>query len=108
MRRMKYGTKGKRRKVGAYKSLGGIPMIIKNGQIKYAVQVPKEYCWYDYELGSWTDAEEQMRKYATLNTGNGSFIRRHIYETKFAIGEETEDERRKREYREWIEKEMKV
>lgn len=81
-----------------YKSLGCIPMKVKKGVIAYKQKIPNNYSIIDKIP---TDAEEQERGCATLPIGEGSFIRRHIYEMRFGIGEETEEERRKREYEEW-------
>lgn len=84
-----------------HKSIGGIPMKVRKGSIVYAQKIPDNYSVIDKKP---TDAEEEERSKATMPTGDGSFIRRHIYETRFGIGEETEDERRKREYKEWWER----
>ena len=100
------GRRKKEFKKSGVKSLGGIPMKIKDGKIIYAQYVPKNYS-IDGN-GEPYDSESIQRKYATLPTGDGNYVRRHLYEVKFEIREdETEDERRKREYREWIERELK-
>jgi len=96
--------KGDKRK---HKSLGGIPMKInKKGNIVYAGIVPNNYQKkYDKHHGTYyEDSESKERGNATLPVGRGNFIRRHIYEIRFDIKDETEDERRKREYKEWWEK----
>ena len=82
-----------------HKSLGGIPMKIKNGKIVYAQHVPHNYTKDD--KGSYFDKESIERQNPVQR--QPSFIRQHIYETRFAIGEETNEERRKREYKEWME-----
>ena len=81
------------------KSLGGIPVKCKNGKISYTQFIPKNYGTDKY--GEYFDEESAERDKAELPDGEGSFIRRHVYETRFEIGEETEEERRKREYKEW-------
>jgi hypothetical protein len=78
-------------------SLGGIPMEIRNGKITYKQYIPNHY----------SDDEEKEREKAELPTGDGDFVRRHIYEVRFDIKDETDDERRKREYKEWWEEEPK-
>ena len=82
-----------------HKSLGGIPMKIKNGRVVYAQHVPHNYSTDDE--GNHYDKESIERKNPVQR--QPSFIRQHIYETRFGIGEETDDERRKREYKEWME-----
>ena len=85
-----------------HKSLGGIPMKIKNGKVMYAQHIPHNYS-ID-EKGNYYDQESIERQNPVQR--QPSFIRQHIYETRFAIGEETEDERRKREYKEWMERNL--
>jgi hypothetical protein len=74
-------------------------MEIKKGKVVYAQIVPDNYT--ELPDGTCTDAEAEERKSAVLPIGRGDFIRRHIYEMRFGIGEETDDERRQREYLEW-------
>ena len=96
------GRRKKEFKKSGVKSLGGIPMKIKDGKISYAQYVPKNYSIG--ENGEPYDSESIQRKHAVLPTGNGDYIRRHLYEVKFEIREdETDEERKKREYREWWE-----
>lgn len=77
--------------------------VNKQGRMVYAQKVPNNYT--TLPGGSYTDAEQGERNNATLPQGEGSFIRRHIYEMRFSIrSEESDDERRKREYLEWWEK----
>ena len=78
--------------------LGGIPMKCQNGQI--------DYVWKPNCSNKNIKADEIMRENAVLLSGDGSFVRRHLYEMRFNISSEAEpdDERRKREYKEWIEK----
>ena len=91
-----------------HKKLGGIPMgVTKAGNIVYKQRVPKNYSTKRERGGEliYFDAESEERRDSPLPIGEGSFIRRHIYETRFGIRtEETDEERRKREYKEWIEK----
>lgn len=77
-----------------HKSLGGIPMKCENGRIFYAQYVPHNY------------NKVVVRKNIVLDQEEGDFVRRHIYETRFNISSEMEsnDDRRKREYKEWIER----
>jgi hypothetical protein len=81
--------------------LGGIPMIIRNGKIDYAWKKTK---WHK-DKESFKEDEERFH---LLPQGEGSFIRRHIYETRFGIEDETDEERRRREYKEWWEEGGKV
>jgi hypothetical protein len=78
-------------------ALGGVPMKVSNGKIEYA---------WKFLRKSWTysDQEEIERDNAILPEGDGDFVRRHIYEVRFDIHNETDDERRKREYKEWWDK----
>jgi len=78
-------------------SLGGIPMKVVNGRVGYAQIIPYIWSYFNEEIA----VEDTY-----LPTGDGSFVRRHIYEVRFDIEEEdeTKDERRKREYKEWWEK----
>ena len=69
-------------------------MTIKKGKIVYAEK-------FVHHRWNWGDPEQKERSEATTPIGTGSFIRRHIFDTRFP--EETEDERRKREYKEWAE-----
>lgn len=91
-----------------HKSLGGIPMKVARGKIDYAIYVPHNYTKkYDKSRGTYYEDEESAeRENATMPEGEGDFIRRHIYEVRFGIDEETDDERRKREYREWWERKV--
>jgi len=86
------------------KRLGGIPVKISKGKIMYAQKVPHNYS--TDENGHHYDKESIERSNAMHHVKPPSFIRQHIYETRFAIGEETEDERRKREYKEWMERNL--
>ena len=81
------------------KRLGGIPMTIRRGKITYAQLVPHNYTKDD--KGNYFDKESIERQNPVQR--ESSFIRRHLYETRFGIEDESEDERRKREYKEWIE-----
>jgi hypothetical protein len=81
--------------------LGGVPMVIKKGKIDYVWSRPA-FCW------NHKDIEEIEREEAEMPTGEGDFVRRHIYEVRFDIKDETDDERRKREYKEWWEEKRKV
>ena len=89
-------------------ALGGIPMGIKNGKVIYLQQVRNDYSIKKSRGDEviYFDSESEERRNAVLSIGDGSFIRRHIYEVRFDIAEddETDDERRKREYGEWWEK----
>jgi len=91
-----------------HKSIGCIPMkITKSGKIVYKQIVPKNYSTREVngEVECF-DSESDERKNSILSTGEGSFIRRHVYEIRFNIRtDESDDERRKREYKEWIENE---
>ena len=71
--------------------LGGLPMKCKNGKITYA--------WKPFVK----DFENPL---PIVDAGEENFIRKHIYEMRFNIPpeEESDDERRKREYKEWIER----
>jgi len=88
-------------------SLGGIPVEIKNGKIRYIQIVPNDYSIKKERGGEliYFDAESEERLDSVLLEGEGNFIRRHIYEVRFDIDEddETDDERRRREYKEWWE-----
>jgi len=87
--------------------LGGIPMIIKNGIILYGDKVPKGFS-YNSRRKCDSDAEEMFRNRAILPQGEGDFQRRHIYEMRFGIRtDESDDERRKREYHDWWENEQR-
>ena len=105
----KKGKIGRRKKLyplqsRKHKSLGGIPMKLdKNKKVIYAQYVPHDYS-YCLEREEYIDEEMIEREYATLQEGEGSFIRRHIYEMRFGIKDESDKERRKREYKEWIER----
>ena len=77
-----------------HKNLGGIPMIIKDGRVAYAERVP-------YGVHS----NELEHKKAAMPIGTGSFIRRHIFDMRFP--DESEQDRQKREYREWAEETFK-
>lgn len=111
--RNKYKARGRPKKMfrksddRKHHSLGGIPMEIKDGKIVYAQQVRDEYSIKKERGGEiiYFDSESEERRDATLPTGEGSFIRRHIYEMQFEIDDEgeTDEERRKREYKEWWE-----
>ena len=85
-----------------HKSCGGIPMKISKGKIMYAQHVPHNYSTDD--KGNYYDQESIERQNPIQRHPN--FIRQHIYETRFGIGEETEGERRKREYKEWMEENL--
>jgi len=63
-----------------------IPMGIKNGRIVYLKRVNHKKK-FDY------DAEQVERSKAVLPRGEGSFIRRHIYEFRFGIEPECEKKR---------------
>ena len=76
--------------------LGGIPMYYEEGKIIYKSNFPH---WYNIK-----SSEEIQREDAILEQGDGDFVRRHIYEFRFGIKDESDKERRKREYKEWIEK----
>ena len=82
-----------------HKSLGGIPMKIKNGKIMYAQIVPKNYT--KDEQGNYYDQELIERQNPVQQ--EPSFIRRHIYEVRFNITNEPLEERRKKEYKVWME-----
>lgn len=88
-----------------HKSLGGIPMkLTKNTKkVAYKQKIPDNFS-YCQDKEEYIDSESIEREYATLPEGEGSFIRRHIYEMRFDINNENNEERRKREYKEWIEK----
>jgi len=87
-----------------HKSLGGIPMkIVTSKGVTYKQTVPYNYV-YNKERKEYIDEEMIEREYAPLPEGEGSFIRRHIYEMRFDIKDESNKERRKREYKEWIER----
>jgi len=84
-----------------------IPMTIKNGRIIYAKRVPHNY-WKDKYTKEFSDVDSCKRKNALENPPlpkKESISRRHLYEWKHDIPpeDETIDERRKREYKEWIE-----
>ena len=104
--RNKYANRGRPKKMfkksddKKHYALGGIPMTIVNGKIKYAQMIPNKF------LNWFADEGDIERDEAVLPVGDGSFIRRHIYEVRFDIEEddESDDERRKREYKEWWEK----
>jgi hypothetical protein len=90
VRRNKYLKRGRPRKKHTV-PLGGIPMKVKNGRVMYAGKsIPMN-----------NTTEEVQRGKAVLPSGEGNFIRRHIYEMRFGILDETYEERRKREYKEW-------
>jgi len=90
-----------------HKALGGIPVkITKTRKIKYVQIISKNYNIKRERGGEqiYFDSESEERRDSILPTGDGDFIRRHIYEMKFNIrSEESNDERRKREYLEWWE-----
>jgi len=99
-RKKKHAIRGRQ-----HRALGGIPMKVVNGKVRYAQYVPKHYS-ID-ENGEPYDSESIERKNATLQTHSGNYVRRHLYEMKFGFREdETDEERRKREYKEWIEDEI--
>jgi len=79
--------------------LGGMPMKCENGRIMYKYNLKKAYndSWVSNKMSQ----EEVERIDAPLPQGEGSFVRRHIYEIRFGIEDETDKERRKREYEEW-------
>ena len=81
-------------------ALGGIPMTIRNGKIRYKQIVPHNYGVN--KDGEFEDEESLERERAVLPIGVGNFIRRHIYELRYDIKtHENDQERRKREYEEW-------
>jgi len=101
----KYSKKGHPKKIYPldeypHKRLGSIPMKISNkGKIVYAQRVPHNY---DKDAnGDYHDMESIERSKAVVPVRVGSFIRRHIFDTRFQ--EESEESRRKREYKEWME-----
>lgn len=104
---------GRRRKIfpvfkRQYKAIGGIPMRIVNGKIKYAQYVPHNYTKkYDKERGTYYEDEETVeRNNAVIHQGKGNIARIMIYELRHnMVDDETDEERRKREYREWWERE---
>ena len=73
------------------RSLGGMPMKIKNGKITYAhpLRNPDKMWNRPWWL---KDSEELERDDAELPEGEGNFIRRHIYEMRFDIWDETDKE----------------
>jgi hypothetical protein len=104
VRRNKYNKIGRPKKAFPlakydYKRLGGIPMTIKNGKVQYRSKVPRAYG--KTKDGAYYDDESIEREQAILPTGLGSFVRRHVYEMRYAIGEKTLDEIRKEEYLKW-------
>jgi hypothetical protein len=97
MMKKKYNSEGRPRKNRSC-LLGGIPMVVKNGKVTYAWKQSINRTWRD------KDSEELEMEQATLPLESDNFVRRHIYEMRFDIEDEDDDERRKREYKEWIEK----
>ena len=89
-----------------HKSLGGIPMKVVDGRIKYKQYVPHNYTKkYGKERGTYFEDKESVeRKNAVIHQGRGDITRIMIYEIRFDIKRETDHERRKREYKEWWEK----
>ena len=111
VRRNKYKKKGGQIKrfcksgKRQHKALGGIPMTVVNGKIQYQTYVPHHYTKkYDTKQGIYYEDKESVeRRNAIIHHGRGNIARIMIYELRFDIKRETDDERRKREYREWWE-----
>ena len=106
VRRNKYAKRGRPKKVyptylNYSKRLGGIPVKVKNGKVMYDYNINRSV--YTKWASNKISDEEVERLNAPLPQGDGSFIRKCIYEIRFGIRNETNKERRKREYEEWWE-----
>ncbi len=79
--------------------VGGIPMKVVNGRIQYKYNLNKRNLttYFPNKMSQ----EEVERLDAPLPQGEGDIIRKSIYELRFGIEDETDKERRKREYEEW-------